>query len=258
MTIPALTGSSTTGPAGRNLILGPSLGTSSILWDRAIPILAEEFTVLAWDLPGHGNSAATGDPFSMADLADGVIRLADDAGFDTFRYAGVSLAGQVGLELALRHPDRLLGMAIICSTAKIGEQSGWDERAATVRTQGTPVMVGGSAARWFAPGFIEREPESASALLHALSDTDDESYALCCEALGRSDTRGRLGEISAPTIAIYGEADTVISAADAELVAAGVQHGEALRIDGAAHLPPIEQPEAVAEALIDFFGTEAR
>ena len=244
MTIPALTGSSTIGPAGRNLILGPSLGTSSILWDRAIPILAEEFTLLAWDLPGHGNSAATGEPFSMADLADGVIRLADDAGFDTFCYAGVSLAGQVGIELALRHRDRLLGMAIICSTAKIGEQSRWDERAATVRAQGTPVMVGGSATRWFAPGFIERQPESASALFHALSDTDDESYALCCEAIGRSDTRGRLGEI--------------VGADHRDL--RGSRHGDqrrgrrarrgrgparaALRIDGAAHLPPIEQPEA--------------
>ena len=258
MTIPVLTGSTTTGPAGPGLILGPSLGTSSILWDRASPILAARFNLLAFDLPGHGNSPAAGEPFSMADLADGVVRLADDAGFDTFCYAGVSLGGQVGIELALRHPDRVLGLAIICSAAKIGEQSGWDERAATVRAQGTPVMVGGSATRWFAPGFIAAQPEAASALLHALSDTDDESYALCCEALGRSDTRARLGEILAPTIAIYGVEDTVISDADAAFIAHAVPDGAALGIDGAAHLAPIEQPEILATALIDFFGRDGR
>ena len=254
MTVPDLVGSRFAGSAGPDLILGPSLGTSSILWDPVSTLLSAHFRLLAWDLPGHGSSPAAREPFSVAELADGVIRLAEAAGIGTFCYAGVSLGGQVGLELALRHPDRILGLAIICSAAKIGEAAAWDERAGTVRAQGTPVLVDASAKRWFAAGFIANQPEFSSALLHALSDTDDESYALCCEALGRSDTRAALGEITAPTIVVYGAEDVVITAQDAEFIADRVRNGVALGIDGAAHLAPIERPGVVADALIDFFG----
>ena len=44
----------------------------------------------------------------------------------------------------------------------------------------TAAMVEGSAARWFAPGFLVRDPATGSALLVALQHVDDESYALAC------------------------------------------------------------------------------
>ena len=60
MTIPHLTLTPTIGPAGAPLIvLGPSLGTSTILWDEVVPELAARYRVPAWDLPGHGASAPT-------------------------------------------------------------------------------------------------------------------------------------------------------------------------------------------------------
>lgn len=254
MTIPTLVGTRLGTHTGEPpLILGPSLGTSTVLWDQAADLLAPHFSLLAWDLPGHGHSPATDKSFSVAELADGVIRLANDAGMGTFCYAGLSLGGQVGLELALRHPDRVLRLAIICSAAKLGDAPAWNERAATVRAQGTPVMVDGSAKRWFAEGFIAEQSERAGALLHALCDTDDESYALCCEALAASDVRDRLREITTPTVAIYGAHDVVVGATEAECIAQHVQQGVARKVAGAAHLAPVERPEAVTAVIIDFF-----
>ena len=77
------------------------------------------------------------------------------AGVRRFYYAGDSLGGQLALELALRHPDRVIAVSIICSSARVGQPEAWLERAAMVRLQGTPVLVGPSAGRWYAPGFIE-------------------------------------------------------------------------------------------------------
>jgi 3-oxoadipate enol-lactonase len=252
VSVPTILGTELDG-SGPALILGPSLGTPAApLWEPVATLLAPSFRLLAWDLPGHGASPATRDPFTVEDLADGVIALADAAGLDSFDYAGVSLGGQVGLALAIHHPDRLRRLAILCSTAKIGSAQAWNDRAGVVRTQGTPALIDGSAKRWFAPGFIERHPDRASALLIALSDTDDESYALCCEALGLADFRNELGGIQSPTLVYYGEHDQVISADDAEYVAHRVRAGSAAVIPGAAHLPPIEQPATVAHALGGF------
>lgn len=94
-------------------------------------------------------------------------------------------------------------------------------------------------------------------LLHALRDADDESYALCAEALAEFDVRDRLVEISAPVLAVWGEHDAIVGAASADEIARGVANGHTLRIDGAAHLAPAEQPHAVATALIDHFRSAA-
>ena len=55
------------------LIVGPSLGTSSVLWSRVGSLLGSDFDVVAWDLPGHGVSPAAAETFSVADLADAVV-----------------------------------------------------------------------------------------------------------------------------------------------------------------------------------------
>ena len=83
----------------------------------------------------------------------------------------------------------------------------WSERAAKVRASGTPVMVTGSAERWFAPGFLERQPEVGATLLHSLQDADREGYAQVCDALAAYDVRDRLAEITSPVLAIAGALD---------------------------------------------------
>ena len=254
MSVPTIALTAPVGPDDAPLlVLGPSLGTSTILWENALPVLAARYRVVAWDLPGHGSSPAATEPFTVADLADAVALAARSLGADQIFYAGVSLGGATGLELGLRHPDLVSALAIVASGAQLGEPTGWHERAATVRAQSTSVLIIPSAQRWFAPGSIEREPDLSGRLLHALRDADAESYALCCEALAAYDVRERLGEIGVPVVALWGEHDAVAPEAKALEIAAGVVHGRAEMIAGVAHLPPAEAPAATAAALLAFF-----
>ena len=107
---PVVTGARMSGARHRAelplLVLGPSLGTSAgALWTDCAHHLADDFDVLAWDLPGHGHNRSVPDePLTMAELAAGVLALvADvqeqrgDAG-SPFAYAGVSVGGAVGPE----------------------------------------------------------------------------------------------------------------------------------------------------------------
>jgi len=236
------------------LVVGPSLGTSSVLWTQAGALLGNDFDVVAWDLPGHGVSPAATETFDVAELADAVVELVDSiAPGEKFHYAGVSLGGATGLQLGIKHGERLKSLSVQCSGAKLGTPEGWLERAETVRSQGTPVMIQGSAQRWFAPGFMEREPELSSRLLHSLRDADRFSYAFCCEALAGFDVRDELGSIGVPTQAVAGAEDTVAPPSFAEEVAAGITAGggtaSAVTLEGVAHLAPAEAPAHVAELL---------
>lgn len=259
MTLPILALTEPVGPDGAPLVvLGPSLGTSTILWERVVPALAARFRVLAWDLPGHGAAPGATAPFAVADVADALAEALGRLGEGPVRYAGVSFAGAVGLELVLRHPDLVARAAILCSAAKIGVPETWADRAAQVRAQGTSSLVDALAQRWFAPGSIERSPEFIGRLLHAVQDADDESYALCCEALGGYDVRDRLGQIAAPVLAVWGAHDAVTPESSAREIAEGVQRGRAVGIPDASHLTPADDAEATARILIDFFEEEPR
>lgn len=106
------------------------------------------------------------------------------------------------------------------------------------------------------PDSIARRPEAAGRLLHALQDADDESYArCCCEALAVYDVRDHLDHIVPPVLALWGESDAVAPREKSDEIAAGVPHGEAARVVGAAHLPPAEQPDTVAALLLAFSRT---
>lgn len=121
------------------LVVGPSLGTSTILWNRTASLLGSDYDVVAWDLPGHGVSPAATETFDVAALADAVVDLVDSiAPGASFHYAGVSLGGATGLQLGIKHGERLKSLSVQCSGAKLGTPEGWLERAETVRSQGTP------------------------------------------------------------------------------------------------------------------------
>ncbi len=254
MTVPVLVATElTSNPDGPLLVLGPSLGTASaVLWEPVLPALAERYRVVAWDLPGHGASPAAAAPFTIEELADGVVAILDELGVSNALYAGVSIGGATGLALGIHHPGRFTKLAIVASAAKIGTPEAWVERAAMVRAQSTSPLVVPSAQRWFAPGIVEEQPVVAGRLLHNLQDADDESYALACEALRDFDVVDRLGEIEAPVLALYGDHDATTPQASSEQIAAGVRDGRAALIANSAHLPPANQPAATARELLAF------
>jgi len=241
------------------LLVGAGLGTSAeALWSSVAGLLADGTEVLGVDLPGHGRSPAARAGFTVTELASAVRGLAVDvaAGRPVY-YAGVSLAGAVAIELAIE-PGPFRAVAALAAAARIGVPEGWRERADLVRRAGTPVLVSGSAERWFAPGFIERDPTAANRLLLALSATDDTSYVRCCEALTGFDATARLGSVAAPLLLGPGAHDSVVTVAQAEATAEATP-GAAVRVfDRCAHQPPVEDPVAVATTLTTHFWEVAR
>jgi 3-oxoadipate enol-lactonase / 4-carboxymuconolactone decarboxylase len=265
MSVPKITGVQLSNPsAGPLLLLGNSIGTSgTALWSASAGFLGERFHVVGWDLPGHGrNTDPVSDGFSMAELAAGVMAFADrvltDRGEPAGRlyYAGDSLGGVVGLQALLDAPDRIVAAVLLCTGAKIGDAAGWWERAARVRASGTTVLVNQSVERWFAPGFLEREPQVASQLLDSLRAADAEAYALACEALADFDVRSRLGEIAVPVLAVAGAEDFATPADMLAEIAHGVQRGALQVLDGVAHLAPAEAPQEVAKLIMKHFDAE--
>ena len=81
--------------------------------------------VVAWELPGHGQDPGPAPAdLTVSDLADRVLEVVDGP----FVYAGDSIGGEVGLQLLLDAPDKVLGAVLCCTGARIGDEEMWDTR----------------------------------------------------------------------------------------------------------------------------------
>lgn len=259
MTQPSMTLTEPVGPAGAPLlVLGHSLGTGTLLWEGVVPALSAEYRVSLLTLPGHEEAPVPTEPFTLPELAEVVAEAAAELGGGSFLYAGVSIGGALALELALRHADRVRAVASIAAAAELGSAEHWRARAQLVREQSPAILIAPSSKNWFAPDSIANSPVITGRILKTLQNTPAEGYARCAEALAEYDLRSRLSEISVPVLAAWGEFDTIAPEERQDEIVAGVQNGRKVRIDGAAHQPPAEQPSATAQTLLEFFASVAR
>lgn len=239
------------------LVLGPGIGTAvEPLWGKTAQLLANDYEIIGYDLPGHGRSEPSSEPWALDDLANAVAALATQTKGDTDRpvyFAGVSLSGAVAQRLAALHSDVFTRIAMVCSSPKFGTKQAWQERAEYVSQAGTPAMVERAAKTWFAEGFIDKQPNEATALLHSLQDADRFSYAHASLALSEFDMSDDLANISVPMLALAGAVDPVSPPEHARTVASAVQDGQSAVLDNVAHQAPAEDPQGTARILHAFF-----
>ena len=239
--------------AHKIIILGSSLGSSTQLWDLALPTLSAHYTVIRCDLPGHGQSPVSESSFSISDLADAVIAVADSHGVTEFDYAGVSVSGAIAQDLAYRYPERVTHSAVVCSAPYFGGPEGWVQRIALVKEAGTAGVVPSIPERWFAPDFPSKDPQTVAELLTQIAHTDDHSYIQVCEALAGFDARNYLAEVKIPVLVISGELDPGAPPAAGALIAQSIPQGRQVVISHTSHQAVVEKPLEVATELINFF-----
>ncbi|MGW5371542.1 bifunctional 3-oxoadipate enol-lactonase/4-carboxymuconolactone decarboxylase PcaDC [Streptomyces sp. NPDC004009] len=236
------------------LILGPSLGTTWHMWDRQIPELTKQWRVFRFDLPGHGGAPARPAP-AVGELAARLLATLDAVGVQRFGYAGCALGGAVGIELALRHPERLASLALVAASPRFGTADEFRQRGVIVRTNGLDPIARTSPDRWFTGGFAAAQPAITEWAVQMVRTTDPGCYIAACEALAGFDVRHELGRVGVPTLVLVGSDDQVTGPAEARTLVAGIPDARLAVVPGASHLVPVEQPGAVTDLLVRHFST---
>jgi 3-oxoadipate enol-lactonase len=233
------------------LVLGPSLGTSRMIWDQQVEAFSERFRLLRFELPGHGGAGSPSPPYSIDDLGAGVLALLDDYGIETAGYCGISLGGMIGMWLAAHAHDRIQSLGLVCTSAYMPPAESWRARAELVLASGMTPVVEASLGRWFMPEFTEREPEVITAYGNELRWTNSTGYAGCCLALADMDLRADLDLIKAPALVIAGGRDPATPPEHGAVIADGIAGARLLVVDDAAHLANVSSPEVVTAALLE-------
>jgi 3-oxoadipate enol-lactonase / 4-carboxymuconolactone decarboxylase len=231
------------------IVLSNSLGTTTALWDGIAERFAEHFRVIRYDLRGHGDSPTPSGPYSIDDLGQDVLNLVDALGVSQFAFCGTSLGGAVGMWVASREPERVLGLVLAAAAPLFGTPESWRERAAAVRADGLSAISDALIGRWFTEGFRAVRPDVVEAIIAGLGRCDPEGYALCCEALADMDLRDRLAQITAPTLVVGGSNDLVVPPEESLALSEAIV-GSSLAVMPGAHLVAIERPEAFTDGVL--------
>ncbi|HSK07390.1 MAG TPA: alpha/beta fold hydrolase [Acidimicrobiia bacterium] len=231
------------GGPGRPLLMVHALGADRGIWAPQMPALSAERPVILLDLPGHGQSMAGPGPFALADLGLDLLDVATAAGAEEIDLCGLSLGGLAALWVAANFPERVHGLVVSNSAARIGSEQLWAARIDAVETGGMESIREMAIARFFTPRFAATSPTVVEQAARTLVATDPAGYVACCAALRDADLRGSVGAIRCPTLVMGGDED--ISTPPAEAIWLH-QHipGSRLRIlAGAAHFSNLEQSE---------------
>jgi len=239
-------------PAKPSLVLLNSIGTDIDLWAPALPLLRRRFSLVRIDARGHGASDAPPNDYTLLQLASDVAAAMDAAGTITAVMAGVSLGGMIAMQLALEAPERVAGLALVCTSATM-DRAAWTTRVNTVRAHGVAGIVDLAMSRFLSPEFTRAQPEVAATVRRGLLAMALEGYAGCAAAIRDMAIADRLGEIACPTLIVSGDRDTSTPyAGHSEHLVAGISGARHVSLD-AAHLCPLEAPDALAAAIIDTF-----
>lgn len=233
------------------VVLSNSLGSTHRMWDAQLAELEQRFRVVRYDTRGHGESPVPNGPYSIDDLADDLIALLDRLGIAKAHLVGLSLGGMTVMRVAIRNPERVARLALLCTGAQLPPASAWNDRAATVREQGSEAVASAVVQRWFTPAYLEANPDVRKLHEQMIASTPAEGYAGCCTAIAELDLREQLSAITAPTLAIAGADDPATPPAKLEDIVARIPGSRLLVVPQAAHLANAEQPEIISPALIE-------
>ena len=245
------------------LVLGNPIGTNRDVWSHQLPVLSRYFRVLRYEYRGHGvpgaQSPAPPGPYTIADLGNDVLAVADAHDIDRFAYAGVSLGGMTGIWVAASAPERITSLAVCCAAlTPLPSPQAWHDRAALVRAQGMAPLAEMVVPRWFTPAFMAREPEAVQTVVDMLTATNPEGYAGCGEAIAALDLRPLLGSVRAPTLVLSGVEDIAAPPSVGAYTARNIPGARLTVIQAASHFAHYERPGPVTNALLSHFTSEIK
>jgi len=242
---------------GPMVVLSHALGCDLGMWDAVAAALQDRYTVLRYDHRGHGRSPAVPGAYAMDDLADDAAELIGQQASGPVHFVGLSMGGMTAQALGARHPGLVRSLAIANSASRYdaAARAGWQARIDTVRSQGVAAIAEGAMQRWFTPEFRADEKSGrarVAALRAVLEAMAPAPYAAACAAVAGIELDAGNARIQCPTLVIAGSRDEATPPAMSQEIARRIAGARLHSLD-AAHLSAVEQPEAFARLLTDFW-----
>ena len=235
--------------AGPAMVLLHGIGARADLWVDVIDKLSDRYTMVAFDLRGHGESTCNQE-LSVAAMASDMLQATKKLQLSSFHLVGVSLAARA-CELAAMNLEPV--QSLVVSGIGLNIEKVLADEIYGIR----------EAVHYFSPAdFAEQvsqallnpdaSAELAGALGSSIQSLTKQRYLKALEALAAADLGTAAPQVKSPVLVLHGELDDFISTAAADALALAAGGGGVRRCPDAGDLANIDNPAAFSTALAEF------
>lgn len=235
-----------TGPV---VLMLHGIGASGTAWTRQMDQLDGEFTCVAPDLPGYGDSP---DPIApgFESFVDEVAGVLND---QPAHIVGVSFGALCAIGLARRHPALVRSLVLADATlGRAGRPAAELDNWLQHRQRLSVELATRSLERAAEIAAPDAPPEVLQEIAWHMRRARPTGYMAVARAIAQTDARPWLKSIRAPCLVVCGEHDTVTGPDVSKELVAGLPDATQLTLKSAGHAPHIEQPNQFAQAMRRF------
>ena len=235
-------------PAKSTLVFIHGAGGSSAFWQGQVEALAERANTVAIDLPGHGQSDGNGHD-RIEDYARAVVDFISAIKAPKPIPCGISLGGAVVQQLLLDHPDLFKAGILISSGSKLKVAPEiFDAIEKDIKSY-VEMMANFAASKSADPDRVKRFKDDTA---KCKSEVLIQDFKAC----DRFDVLQRVGSITSPVLVVTAEDDQVTPPKYGDFMETSFAKASRVHITEAGHIVPIEKPEEVNRAILEFLDQE--
>jgi pimeloyl-ACP methyl ester carboxylesterase len=232
--------------AGPALILLHSGISDHREWRRRLDALSDEFTVVAWDAPGCGQSSDPVESFRLPDYADCLAEFVATLGLQRPHVLGLSFGAGLALEFYRRYPT--LPISLILASAYAGWAGSLPAEAVEQRLRQVlreAELPADQRVSGWVPGLLTAHAADGATdeLIAIISDAHPAGMRVMARSFAEADLRDVLGRIAVPTLLLYGGADQRVPLSVAEDLHARIPGSRLVIMPGVGHQSNMEAPE---------------
>ena len=228
------------------------------MWRGQVEALSALGRVVVIDGPGHGKSEPP-PRFTLEEHADALLDTLGDLDIARAVIVGLSWGGMVGMRLALQHPAKVAGLALLDTSAErqtLAERIRYRAFVAVHRRVGIPygLFIKEVAPLMFAARTLVERPELVETTYRRTMGFDREgvSRSALAVVVHRTSILDKLDRISTPTLVMCGREDQATPPEKSENITRGIRGARLVVLEGVGHVTALEDPDAVNQHLVPF------
>ena len=243
------------------MVFAHGLLWSTRMYDAQVAYFKDNYRCIAFDFRGQGRSKVTIDGYDMETLTEDTLGLLQALNIEQCHFVGLSMGGFIALRLAIRHPEKLLSIILMETSA--------DPEDPTTAPQYRKLV---SAIRWmgmkrvskkvmpimFGQRFLNDKARKADYKNWIQQMQANDKVGIVKATMGVIERQGvyeQLGKITIPTLIVVGDEDVATPYCKAERMHFAIKGSKLAIINGAGHTATVEEPEQI-NTVMDKFLTD--